>query len=56
MDVQDESVLDVDLLADDGSEEEGEAPPSSGKNIIYYYELINKAQVNQKSCTVFFSP
>lgn len=30
MDVQDDNVLDVDLLADDGSEEEGEAPPSSG--------------------------
>ncbi|XP_022825140.1 histone-lysine N-methyltransferase 2C isoform X2 [Spodoptera litura] len=30
MDVQDDTVLDVDLLADDGSEEEGEAPPSSG--------------------------
>ncbi|CAB3239125.1 unnamed protein product [Arctia plantaginis] len=29
MDVQDEHVLDVDLLADDGSEDEGEAPPSS---------------------------
>ncbi|XP_075971400.1 uncharacterized protein LOC142973507 isoform X2 [Anticarsia gemmatalis] len=29
MDVQDENVLDVDLLADDGSEEEGEAQPSS---------------------------
>lgn len=30
MDVPDESVLDVDLLPDDGSEEEGEAPQSSG--------------------------
>ncbi|XP_072939829.1 uncharacterized protein [Epargyreus clarus] len=29
MDVPDEGVLDVDLLADDGSEEECEAPPSS---------------------------
>ncbi|GBP54294.1 hypothetical protein EVAR_32641_1 [Eumeta japonica] len=30
MDVPDEGVLDVDILADDGSEDEGEAPPSSG--------------------------
>ncbi|KPJ08857.1 Histone-lysine N-methyltransferase MLL3 [Papilio machaon] len=29
MDVQDEGVLDVDLLPDDGSDDEGEAPPSS---------------------------
>ncbi|KAI8424060.1 hypothetical protein MSG28_002687 [Choristoneura fumiferana] len=29
MDVPDEGVLDVDLLVDDGSEDEGEAPPSS---------------------------
>lgn len=31
MDVQDDSVLDVDLLADDGSEEDGETPATSGK-------------------------
>lgn len=30
MDVPDDNVLDVDLLADDGSEDEGEAPQSSG--------------------------
>lgn len=30
MDIPDENVLDVDLLPEDGSEEEGEAPPSSG--------------------------
>lgn len=30
MDVPDEGVLDVELLGDDGSEDEGEAPPSSG--------------------------
>lgn len=30
MDVPEEGVLDVDLLGDDGSEDEGEAPPSSG--------------------------
>ncbi|XP_068631112.1 histone-lysine N-methyltransferase 2C-like isoform X2 [Battus philenor] len=29
MDVQDEAVLDVELLPDDGSDDEGEAPPSS---------------------------
>lgn len=30
MDVPDENVLDVDLLGDEGSEDDGEAPPSSG--------------------------
>lgn len=38
MDGQDEGVLDVDLLADDGSDEECEAQPSSGT----YQNLINK--------------
>lgn len=30
MDIPDESGLDVDMLPDDGSEEEGEVPQSSG--------------------------
>lgn len=33
MDGPDEGVLEVDLLADDGSDEECEAPPSSGTKI-----------------------
>lgn len=41
MDVQEENVLDVDLLADDGSEEEGEAPPSSGTRSYNFYILRN---------------
>lgn len=40
MDVQDDTVLDVDLLADDGSEDEGEAPPSSGKNSFILVNLF----------------
>lgn len=42
MDVPDEGVLDVDLLGDDGSEEECEAPPSSGTNkwiLLKFYNL-----------------
>lgn len=40
MDVQDDTVLDVDLLADDGSEEEGEAPPSSGTDRFILSNLL----------------
>lgn len=36
MDLPDEGVLDVDLLADDGSDEECEAPPSSGIDVLHW--------------------
>ncbi|CAG9132016.1 unnamed protein product [Plutella xylostella] len=35
MDIAEEGVLDVDMLGDDGSEDEGEAPPSSGEVEFY---------------------
>lgn len=41
MEVPDENVLEVDLLADDGSEDEGEAPPSSG-NFNFFISKIKK--------------
>lgn len=46
MDVQDDTVLDVDLLADDGSEEEGEAPPSSGKKTFIIPNSFVKITIN----------
>lgn len=39
MDGADEGALDVDLLADDGSDEECEAPPSSGTLLFKVYLL-----------------
>lgn len=42
MDVPDEAVLDVDLLGEDGSEDEGEAPPSSGECLVLRYHFSYK--------------
>lgn len=63
MDIPDDSVLDVDLLPDDGSEEESEAPPSSGeltpKTFIIFVAYVLPSMVrfvnlprgnNVKSC------
>lgn len=48
MDVQDDTVLDVDLLADDGSEEEGEAPPSSGTiSCLVNHLFVVNASIHQ---------
>lgn len=40
MDVPDEGVLDVDMLGEDGSEDEGEVPPSSGESFRTYLLFI----------------